>query len=143
LVLGKRLKLTEKTRLKIGCGLGRAFYYTIFQIDKLEGTVGYYRSDGLKVYSEVLPSSFSAFGIRYSSFYVKPALGVLRDLSKYSWIAAELSCPLSYIEKGNRWSDGSHTDYQTVCYPSGRFVAGNLALGVSLGVHFGGGGAEK
>ncbi len=135
--MGKRVSLDSLTAFRIGVSAGKANYLNIFRIERTNATTRYYSSSGNEVYSQKGASDFSVQGIQYTSWYIKPSAGLHRTISDLLWVAADISLPLSYIEKGYRWTSEEKADRSTVFYPSGRFVAGNLALTVSLGVHLG------
>ena len=141
LTLFMRKQLTNKTIVGGGIGLGLAHYTTIFKIEQSSVATRYYQQNGHEVYYENLtPQAFDVIGIDYSSFYIRPELNVRHSLSTHLGFSIGLSIPLSYIERGNEWTDGDElfTNYSsTVFYPEKRFVAGSLTVSMGLSIVFG------
>jgi hypothetical protein len=130
--LGKRLDLVASA------AFGRSAYSQYFRTNTVETSTVYKQNNGNTVYTEANKNgAFETFGIRYSAYSLRPAIAAELSFNTPLSLRAGVACPLSYIEKGYRFTDNELESLDQVYYPEARFVAGNLMLTIGFAWHFG------
>ncbi|MBD3343600.1 MAG: hypothetical protein GF401_00905 [Chitinivibrionales bacterium] len=134
--LAFRRQFLAQSRLRFDINAGWAGYTAVFRIEELSGSLQYHQTNGHVVHTEIRAPTFYTFGIRYTSFVVKPGIALERHLTPQVSVNSGVTLPFSYIEKGYKWSDDAGVDDDIVFYPGNRFVAGNLLISLGVTLHF-------
>ncbi|MBD3421331.1 MAG: hypothetical protein GF398_14540 [Chitinivibrionales bacterium] len=139
LTLTYRRPFVKKTQLQFSLNIGQGSYLSLFRIEEAGGSISYHQSNGHVVSTGTYPATFYTFGIRYLSFAIKPGVHLVKPLTRQLSLRGGLSVPVSYVDKGYKWSEDGGTNESIVFYPANRFVAGNLILSLGIVFHFIGG----